>query len=236
MRLKHCHVHSKPSGIQLSTGVISCSFRALAGWIYRQMTAEGGRMSLGGKAPEGYAASACPYHFTCCQHCLWRFSTELLLSEDQEWKVKMTDFLPLLFTVGLLTCVAHQPLQAMGIQPQLCCCSRGAPDHFSSAGQTSSMTANQSSVWSSSTAPFGLPPIAQTLLHPSLDCNFMWRLSHPAENPAGFQDIGLEPEQPNWRAQSRRTGSEQSFWIILAPITPYTSPRSREVGQEACAT
>ncbi|OPJ73657.1 hypothetical protein AV530_005967 [Patagioenas fasciata monilis] len=56
----------------------------------------------------------------------------------------------------------------------------------------------------------------------------MWRLSHAAENSAGFQDIGLEPEQPNRRAQSRRTGSEQSFWIILVAIAPYTSPRSRE--------
>lgn len=108
-----------------------------------------------------------------------------LCQKNRKRKAKSADFLPLLSTAGLPTCAAHQPLQAIGIQPQHCCCSREAPAHFPPPGQASSMSANRSSVWNSSVAHFDLPPIAQTLLYPSSYCPFTWRLSHPPENPAG---------------------------------------------------
>lgn len=62
MGLKRCQVQSIPPSPQVCTDEI-CGFWALAGQIYRQVTAEREKMSLGGKA------STCLYLCTCCQHC-----------------------------------------------------------------------------------------------------------------------------------------------------------------------
>lgn len=210
IRLKHWRVQWIPPSIQLCAGVIPGSFWALAGQIHKEITAEGGSMSLGGKAPEG---------FTCCQDCLARFPTAHLLSDEKK-KEDEECWLP---SLALHIWTAHMcrpPPSHENPTSAPLLLQRGSSSFPTKHGHESEHCINQqhNTLWSISCSTD--PPLSLLIL------SFHMEAEPPSWKPCRvLGTLSLSQGSPTAEPRAGGPTPGRVSGLSLAPITPCAAPR-----------